>query len=265
MAKYRYEKYLNQGYGISPGMIAFSLSPDPKKHERRLTVPWATCRDHISDAVIAEVNGKDNWNHKSGDPRFDFNKLRLLVTAAVKDKPFIFAGKEILNIYEKVMGFTGRSKIVSVDVEGTTDATIGAWLITGPKEWMKCTQLISMCTVILRICLSGKAQLDGVKTLDDLEQKVWSNLKGITGHRNDVDGWLPFMWPKWRVLAENFGKIFHRLGPKTLYPAEKVGSWHSSGGILYMCKHATGIDQLDERFKTACQEAGIKQMDYNGW
>ena len=262
MTKFKYEGYPSHGYNVHTDTIAFSLSPNPKRHKRILTIPWATCRDHVSDAVIAETNGKSNWNRREEVPPFDMNKLRLIVGTWKENKPYVLAAKKILNVYEAAAGFKDRSIITDIAVARAGN-DIGTWLITGPKEWMKCTQLISMCTLILRVCKNAGMKKD-VKNLNEVED-IWANIKpgGSAYKRVDFTSMLPFCWPKWRVLMENFNEIFKGFGPKTLYPDWGVGRWHGPGGIFSLCKHATGIERLDGRFEEACVKAGVKYINYN--
>jgi len=247
-----------QMYG--PGTrICFSLARGTEKNKEQVTT-WFTCRDWINDVLIANKNNTDhNSYHAYGvDPNPDYNKIQLLIAVSTSLNTRLLSGLRIINIYEELAGFKKRSHLEKVKIAPRT-GTVTTWLLIGPKEWMKCSQLTSMVTFILRVATKLDNNFDG-KTIDDLDA-FWKTNVGKPKRDNygyidwDISSTAKF-YKKWRVLMENYNYIFRRLGDKTLYPRLKVRGWHSPGGICSLSEFKSQIPTLDKRFKKACENAG---------
>jgi len=246
---------------LSASNIWFALVSSPKDGRRQAT-NWFSCRDHINDVLIASANGQNHSYHtEATDPPFDYERLRLLIAAKEEAKPYIFTAKRILNIYEDLGKFSKKSVIVTVKGLDNVDSGI-AWLLTGPKEWMLCSQLTSMVTLITRICFRLKADLKGKKMPKDIKElnAFWKDAvsKSKDGYASwDVNTSLATGYLRWQVLIENFGEIFKDLTVKDLYPKSEVGCWHGPGGIYSLSTFSSNINKLDKRFKEKCKKAGI--------
>lgn len=252
---------LKVGYSTPYKGLAFALA-GPTKDEKVLSQATAffSCRDYINDSMIAKANQAEVFmggTSKDGD--YDFNKLRLLVTAGIapfgRTMPSVI---RILNIYEELGKFSGRSEF---ERASTTSAN-PVWIINGPKEWMKCSQLTSMVTLISRIMFWLKKDTN-VTTIDGLDNFWKKQIKQFNeGHTDynsqwDINTALDLCYPRWRVLMENFSSIFYRLGPKSLFPKKYVNQWHGPGGIYSLCSFDSRIEKVDRRFRNACIKAGI--------
>jgi hypothetical protein len=229
--------------------IAFALVSSPARGREQIH-SLDTCRDFISDRMIATFNRDNGDGYNCGD-KIDFEKLRLLIYVPHKNKEVVFKTKEILNMYEKLAGFK-KSKIVSLNTEdwGNSAAKTGIiYLLTGPKEWMRCSQLTSFVTILFRVCCTrlNKNKLLKVTNLDEAEalfkehfsQNVDLNDKNIFNHS----------WPKFRMIMTWYKEIFEAIPQKDLLPASKVGEWHSPGGISSLCHEATQIPKLDKSMR----------------
>lgn len=233
------------------GAVAFALATKPyvtNKAKRKQATYFYICRDWINDDLISFVNG---GNRDVG--RVDMTRLRLLIAAYKHKEKRIFTAKRIINTYEELAGFKERSKIVLTKYDGC--GTV--WMLTGPKEWMICSQLVSMLTLIIRIVwrstqpkeITPGVSIDDVKGLEQYWKELIDDAKGDNFLTNtDVSTYLPICYPKWRMMMENFSDLFD-LTAEEAYPMASVGHWHVSGGIYELCKFNSTIGKLDEKMK----------------
>lgn len=255
----RVEAFDKETYGANSQIhFAFMSSPEDG---RKQCHKWLTCRDFLNDAMRAHVN-KDNKydfssHYKYGEnPPIDMDKLRLLVSirfnndkdpAINKFKEKLFAGKRIINMYEDMAGWD-ESRITTVH-HSLREKKV--WLLTGPKEWMVSSHMVSMITLILRVATSyGPLDVEDEKAL----AKCWKAL--VKGHEKekkggfyaldrDLSDYIKGCEAKFPLLMKNYDKIFGNIKQEELFP-EKAENFHSGGGIFSLCSHGTGIKKLDD-------------------
>lgn len=237
--------------------ISFALLTKPDKKLSVQATPWYSCRDYINDSLIAQVN--DRVFSMCAGPayaraKYDFKRLRLLVCSG-DNKDKILNSKKIINVYEKLAGFKNKTKIKYLSTEHGRQI----YVVEGPGEWMKCSQLTSMITLILRCCQRSTVDNSDIKTIEDIND-FWK--KSIVKGQScaDYNTYLPLCYPRWEVLMKNFDLIFHGLDPEVLYPSAKVNSWHGPGGVYSLCCFRTGILKLDKRFLAIWEEQVNKSI-----
>lgn len=236
---------------------SFALVSSPKQGRVQLMSP-VSCRDFISDAIrdffrieILKVQepGGNHYRYKKDGPTIDINKLRLLITGEKDRKEKIFSGKRALELYEELAGWSKRSKITTVrhPISRHNDGK-AAWLLTGPKEWMSATHMVSVVTLIMRIAY-GYGPLK-TENLDVLEKQF----EGIAKRKDMGDaGYLNPCWDKFRTIVTRYKEIFNEP-PENLYPAGM--SIHSTGGVVSLCRLNTKLGGVDERFRRILEEEG---------
>lgn len=223
-------------YRFDEDMIGFALVS--KKHKQATYIH--VCRDHINDDILSFVN---SGNRRVGD--IDMTRLRLLIWAHKSKEKHIFSAKHIINIYEGLAGFKTKSKIVTAKYNDWGNA----WLMTGPEEWMRCSQLVSMVTLIMRIVWQSRPMepIDIEQLESSWRELVKSRNNGHVHQQFDIPTYLLECYPKWRMIMENFYNLFD---PKIeFYPKNSSGLWHSVGGVHELCKFNTTISLLDKKMK----------------
>lgn len=253
--------------------IQYALVSSPE-NERRPATRNFTCKDYLQDAVQEFIcRDKNGYAHRfGGEAPIDLNRMRLLISrtfenhAQIDDwKEKLFSAKQILNIYEEMAGFEKRSLITTVKYDCGNDR-LKAWLVTGPGEWMRAPQALSLATLVFRMVVySRKAD---VKTSEDVEAFWRGILEDYRGYGYDerrsekpilkdheklrigVDKFEPIMRNFDRIFTQNFVDAY-RCKPK-----EGI---HGSGGIYSLCSHKTGNRELEENFKKVLAEWSKKK------
>lgn len=247
--------------------FAFMSSPD---NGRIQCHKWLTCRDFMNDALRAHVNEDKEFDFSSHyqygeNPAIDFDKLRLLVgfrfdtsngsRAEEKEieefKERLFAGKRVINLYEGMAGWD-KTKITTVH-HSTREKRV--WLLTGPKEWMTSSHMISMLTLLLRISSNyGPLKIETEKDL----QKCWAKLikrhekekaKGVYNLDLDIAEYIKRGESRFPLLMKNFDKIFGSFTREELF-SKNLDNFHVGGGINSLCNYETGIKELDDLCET---------------
>jgi len=229
---------------------------------RRQLSSFYTCRDYLSDDLLSRYGAKG----RTGSGSIDTTRLRLLIGVGLTDdtaeewKQSLYDAKRIINIYEEVAGFSRTSVLTRVNYmyNGKKSSNVKhCWLLTGPEEWMRYSQLVSMVTLILRTVTRYK-QASEVETIEQVEE-YWqrlikeSNANGAKpGLRHaDTSDYLPRCWQKFHMMMRWFDKIFTLSGEKAHKDAR---NWHSRGGINSLCTFNTGLRQIDEPMREAWEE-----------
>ncbi len=223
-------------YHHDEGMIGFALVSKKRKQATYIRV----CRDHISDDILSFVN---SGGRKVGD--IDMTRLRLLIWARKSKERHIFSAKHIINIYEDLAGFKTKSKIITAKYNDRGNA----WLMTGPGEWMCCSQLVSMVTLIMRIVWQSKPmEPNNIEQLESSWRELIRDRNGRINHEFfDIPTYLLECYPKWRMIMENFYDLFD---PRIeFYPKNGGGLWHSVGGVYELCRFNSTISLLDKKMK----------------
>jgi hypothetical protein len=223
--------------------ISFSLSSSPKDGRRQIR-EFMTCRDYINDCLISfftimggNKRGNDYW--KKDHAPVDSDNLRLIITKDLGPgeteeslRGRLYSAKRILNMYEEYAGFENRSVLSRAD--HSSDRIKYCWILTGPGEWMKASNLVSMVTLIFRVVVNSGG-FEDFTTLDEVEARFktlcYPNLKEWT----DLGDLLPTAWPKFRMLMKYYDRLFRSKPLEFWYPQDCVTDWHGSGGIRTLC------------------------------
>lgn len=229
---------------------------------RRQSTQFFTCRDHVSDVLRAHVHQRHNGVYDFGsNPPIDMEKMRMLVRKDCAKEEFgeyrkrFFSAKRVLNFYEKAVGWP-LSKITTVKMKKKKDTA--AWLVTGPKQWVSYSQLMSMVTLIFRVASNyGPIEFtdndDIEKWFSDLIEKYNEDVQsGIFQQDADLNSYLPASWDKFFMLVTRYGDIFTQPISEA-YPAD--GSVHPAGGIYHLCSfQETNNPTLDKNMKAVWED-----------
>ncbi len=255
MAKIKIQDFESSSvYKNSLGDIAFSLVSAPKKG-RNQVMRFVSCKAFLHDATYTHVLGKggNGYYTKGKNPPIDMEKLRLLVATGTGDieafKEKLFAAKKVVNRIEKTAGWK-PSKIVTID---HSRIKRDVWLITGPKEWIRSPQMLSMITLILRVCVRrGPVK---ARTKEDIEKmfKKWG--KGDRFSCGDTH-YMKTSWDKLFLIAKHHDELFKDLSLTKIHNAGKIGS-HGNGISEWCCGNA-GCNELNKRLKKLCKKNKIK-------
>jgi len=245
-----------KGYGSSPYKsysMGFALVSSPKDGRRQCN-DFITCRDQLCNALRSGALGIScsSAHNPDSDPPMDFEKTRLLVARDIRDpdrefkdiRNKLFSGKRAINFYEQMAGWK-PSTITTVN----HTARSHAWLITGPKQWMTYSNLLSMMCLILRVaCAHGPIKFE---TEDDLV-KEWQRLSRNTGDY-DCNNWIKRCHPWFSVLMRRHDDIFT---PKSLDKTyqKSADSYYSAGGIYSLITGATNNDELTRNIRKIGKE-----------
>jgi hypothetical protein len=245
---------------------SFALVSSPKEGRKQMTQLF-TCRDFINDSMLSFYTSS-HFGYNSENPvKLDTEKLRLMIAATgkvsdgekKKKAQAVYAAKRVINIYERLAGFAPVSVVTRVnrfDEETKKTLTGGAaWLLTGPPEWMRVSQLVSMITLIFRaIWRTDTLPKEELKNIDDVNAFLGQIIKecGKGGYESllgEDRSYLPH-YPKYEMFMVKYKEIFGNLSIETLFPKGASG-WHSNGGITSLSSNSTGIRVLDEKVKEA--------------
>jgi hypothetical protein len=240
--------------------ISFALLSSPTDGRKQVRC-FVNCRDYINDSMISFYNIKNNkqgnsWWRKTNPP-IDTENLRLLIAkdlyGSEKEETLrerLYSAKRIINMYEEYAGFESRSVFARADYSSSKIKY--CWVLTGPKEWMKSSHLVSMITLIFRVVVECGG-FEEFTTLDEVEKRFNDLCTKNTGRCSDTDRLLPKSWPRFRMLMEYYDRLF---GSKTLgfwHPDGLVDNWHSAGGIYSLCS-LNVTREINEEVKKAWED-----------
>ena len=232
---------------------------------RRQVVRFSTCRDYINEVLRARVHGKSfsNFYTHNPDGKFivDMSCLRLLVgkddlnSGQKKDfRRNIFSAKRLINFYENEGNWNKSSVITTVRFKEDKDRNkrTSAWLLTGPKEWLAYSQLVSMVTLLFRIVSDyGPIEFNNNYDIEKWFYKLIlkhqaSKASGIYPYNPDILTYLPTCWDKFYMIVTCYDDIFTQPLEEA-YPMS--GNVHGPGGIFHLCLCATKNKVLDKNMK----------------
>ena len=253
-----YAKSYSGYLGATAIMFSIATKKDDKQYR---TMDWGSCRDYINDALISNVNGRRTYaGAKKIRYDIDFKKLRLLVDYRSKDKKdAVFAAKRMINTYEEIAGFKEKLMISPVSDVRFPKLKPAACLLTGPEEWLKCSQLVSLITLVTRIFCGISSNIpkdisfSNIEEINEFWKKIIQTSKGIT----DINHYAS-NYRRWGILMENFAEVFDGLKTKDLYPEGYINDWHSSGGIVSLSNMQTQVKELDNRLKKLFGQTNVK-------
>lgn len=244
-------------YGVGR-KISFSLVSSPKDGRKQIR-EFMTCRDYINDCLISFFNiksgrkGNSYWS-KDNAP-VDPDNLRLIIAKTLGPNETedslrgrLYSAKRIINMYEDLGEFSSRSVLSRVDhSSGKVDL---CWILTGPGEWMKASQLVSMVTLIFRVVVDNGG-FEDFTTLDEVEERFKALCYKYHESWSDLGDFLPIAWPKFRMLMRYHNRLFISKPEGFWYPAEGVSMWHGPGGIRTLCSFKTEFSAIDKEMKKA--------------
>ncbi|RLF87248.1 hypothetical protein DRN34_02220 [Thermococci archaeon] len=252
---------LNRPYSLN-STINFAWVSSPAEGRRQVS-EFHTCRDYINDDLLSFYSQDDHRIPKEG-VTIDTERFRLLIAIELsKDnyedwKQALYNAKNIINIYEELAGFSRTSVLTRVDYTyngKTTDKVKYCWLLTGPKEWVRYSQLVSMVTLIFRAVTRYK-NADGLETIEQVED-YWrklieeaSNACSKFRHSDSIE-YLPNCWRKFHMMMKWHDRIFTLTGNQA---HNEATNWHSCGGINSLCSFKTHIDGIDQPMRKAWKE-----------
>lgn len=252
-------------------ILANTQKNDAKGFEiRQRATQFTTCRELLCCAMRAMANpgvsGTSSSCANANLKDFDFEKLRLLLATHVQDsknvdtfKRHLFAGKRALNLLEEYAGWE-KSVITTVVNKDTSDKKGCYWMLTGPGEWAKVPQLLSLAVLILRMSIFSVSYNNEVLNTESLEDML-ANIKNLieeftkksphttresrlyydSNHLKEVHQHI-------LPILKNHKKLFFWDTTKD-YPAAS-SEWNGYGGINSYVKCSTGSKTLTSKFKS---------------
>lgn len=204
--------------------------------------------------MLRAIRPDYSFDYYNGEIPIDWNRLRLGIFTHAGKNPEeehekLLLAKKIINIYEKMGNFSRKSTITRSEYDGKTNA----WLLTGPKEWMRCSHLVSMVTLILRVVhkihiskLPKKSEISNISDINAFFEKVKDD--DILG----PDHYYLKLYKRFEIFMTRYSQIFD-LPQHILFPKHLHYSWHSDGGINSLCNAQTNIKELDENVRKECK------------
>jgi hypothetical protein len=235
---------------------------------RRQSTQFFTCRDHVNDALRAHVHQRHNGVYDYGtNPPIDMEKMRMLVRRDCKKESFdkyrerVFSAKRVLNFYENAASWP-LSKVTTVKMKKKKN--VAAWLITGPKQWVSYSQLMSMVTLIFRV-ISNYGPIEFTDNNDierwfgNLVEKYDEDVEsGIFQQDPDLNTYLPHSLDKFHMLVTRYDDIFTQSVDEA-YPAE--GNVHSAGGVYHLCSFQSSANPtLDKNMSAVWEDYCIQKQ-----
>ena len=254
-------KYATTG-GIS---FAFVSAPEDGRKQVR---EFVSCRDYMNDCMIQYIHGRNDrkaqgffWREDKNAP-LDLDHLKLLFSLMpifiskpepVEKEPIeilrnrLYSAKRAINMYESLAGFKKKSVLTKVKVD---DKKVpNCWMLTGPKEWMKSSHLVSMITLIFRVIVyeGGFEEFTTLNEVENRFEELCQGKKQLLGNFTDLGGYLPQSYKKFRMLMVKYDELFGRFAHEELNPRTRITSWHNEGGIRSFCTFSTGVKKIDDR------------------
>lgn len=234
------------------------------------------CRDFISDSMRAAANGRSAQGagyHTHEPPNFaiDFDRLRLLVvvrrfksTDEKVDRLFrMDRAVNVLNLYEELAGWEDRTEIYPVEV-GKNRPRDNFFLLKGPGEWMRASQAVSMVTLLIRFFARtcGENHIPRFGSVDEVQrwlEIIESDEKSKPGGSSvDRAEYMKKSYKLFPHIMERYDELFPPGAQEMLFPNEH-DSWHSRGGVFFMCHHNTQIDHVDETIRDIKRTLSAKE------
>lgn len=197
-----------------------------KGDKRKQVLSGYTCREQFCHGIKDKID------------QVDMERTRLLIIQDPSDftvfRDKLFTGKRMINAYEREAGWTPISKITTVK----HSVYPNAWLLTGPGEWMRAPQLMSILTFFLRLSsVHGPFQTDTVAEAEKTMKSLMASMKKgkLTTPSTDLSHYMPKIWDSLSLIICNHEKIFGSSNPKLNWKDEGTstsGGFGYSSGIL---------------------------------
>lgn len=212
-----------------------------------------SCREVLAARVYDQEALKENRTVP-----IDMDALRLLMICSHGEtlsaeiiKKRLFSAKRIMNLIEDYTGW-GKSTIATVMHTKSSDTSHCCFLFTGPKEYVRYPQIMSLVCLIFRLSFNGLKfnhnSLDEffdtvVHPKDDIKKtrRTTENLKQL---ETDID-YLKNVIPHLKSLFDKFDKVFEG-SYKQYYPKDRR-KFSGDGGITSLLECSTGDAPLHKR------------------
>lgn len=239
---------------------------------RKQASGFSTCRDHVNDTMRAFIHQDHSISvyNPGSYPPLDMENLRLLVAKDCDKrkerydfKEKMFSAKRLLNHYEKLGGWEKPSVISTVRMEGGNAKNV--WMVTGPKQWVSYSQLMSMVTLIFRVVGNyGPIEFTDNNSVEEWFQNIIAEYdtnkdSGVFNFSADLETYLRNSWRMFPMLATRYDEIFTQPFEEA-FP--RHGGFHTEGGINSLCKFQTNNGVLDDNMKRVWMEEQKKRKKW---
>lgn len=229
------------------------------------------CRDFLHDQVRASL-----INQRQGiygmvydpkvDPPIDLRLMRMVVEydrtmegpgsgpRKIDDDEFwnvMFKAVEVLRLFEALTEYRSRTNVKRVK-----EAKRMAYF-TSPRLWIRAPHMVSLYTLIIRLCARSGICKRNFKTAEEFikavkDEKSVGTSDNDIGYANKCADFMITVVKRHRDLE---------LGSKggmanTFYNKMEIGSFHNRMGIVSLCKAITAIPSLNDKAK---EVLGIKK------
>lgn len=199
---------------------------------KSVNTPFINCRETVCNACRAQVNiDKDivYWPFHPDKNPIDMSKLRLVLIVDKKvtkeEKRRIFMGKKVLNLLEEKAGW--QKSIISSVIHMNYKDKCSAWLLTGPKQWIEVSAMLSLLMLIMRISYNhGSFESNSLKDFKlDIERATTISKTSTSFDLKFLHNIKDYIIP----LIRNYDKIF--TGDLKKYYPESKNTLAGNGGI----------------------------------
>lgn len=254
---------------IEPAEGLYTDSPYAPKVSSNMTFAFASPSEELRDGVkfrkqistffscreqLCEVPRQVLHKHetiggmKLKRDTIDMTRLRLLVAvrATEDSKQRIFSAKRVINILEEAAGWD-KSVITSIKHTHYKDDMNQIFLFTGPEQWVRVPQMLSLVTLILRCGFKfGPFEATDIKEVDALFKKL---AKTSDKRQSDHD-YISETRKHMVKLMKRIDKVFNK-GSERYYsdPKSQATGWTGYGGISSLFKCSSGNETLHKNLR----------------
>jgi hypothetical protein len=141
--------------------IQFAFVSAPEEKASKQCHAWILCRDFLNDAAWLSLLKKSDqiygFKYDAGsDPPIDHSKMRILVRASggaamSKETMFDFINRavSVVRYFEQYAGVGKSLQTRAMEVGNIA----GTYAFLGPKMWMSSPFMISLYTLLIRVCV----------------------------------------------------------------------------------------------------------------
>jgi len=242
-------------------------------------VGFTTCRELLNSSARRKIT-----NHGVKGSSISFGQTRLVVSAFSGSRiahaylaNCMTNGLKLVNHYEKKYKWAltkvykveiavdygplnGYKKIEQYDPKEKhpVGQKVSAYMLIGPKEWMKSSHMTSLYILLLKI--GNTRRIKGFKDHDDLVRRYSLGVENFSGYKLKKNlRYAHRHFDKFEKLMENVKEVFKGRSIQSLYAEYYKRPYTSSEqdsagweGIQKLCV-GTSVDRaLSERFKKVC-------------
>lgn len=214
-----------------------------------------SCREQLTEIPRQFLHGESTiGSFNFGRDSIDMTKLRLLLATRVTNdsKQRLFTAKRVINILEEAAGWE-KSVITTVKHTYYKDEINQILLMTGPEQWVRVPQMVSLVTLILRLGHKfGPFEATNLKEVDAL----FKTLAKVQHNRVQDHAYISECRKHIITLMKNIDKVFPE-NSKRYYPnpGTNMSGWSGYGGVSSLFKCSTGNDKLHSALRKHVLEA----------